>query len=70
MAETICMDCDHLSESRSGHPRYWMCLKFPRRNEGFGFVTRDVWEKASPYAYCSDINHGLCPLFEPKKEKI
>ena len=68
MAETICTDCEHISELQSGHPRYWMCLKHPRKNDGFGNVTHTTWDKASPYMYCVDINGGECPLFEPKKE--
>ncbi len=66
---TYCVDCDNLSEIQSGHPRYWMCLKFPRLIEGFGHVTKNGWDKAPPYMFCININGGNCPLFEPKKEK-
>ncbi len=68
MADTYCVDCDNLAEGRASHPRYWTCLKFPRTNEGFGFVTHSVWDKAEPFMYCTGINGGICPVFEPKKE--
>jgi hypothetical protein len=61
-----CEDCDHLHSDRSGHPRYWMCMKH-KRSEGYGFVVRGTWSKFSPYMYASDINDGFCPLFERKK---
>lgn len=63
---TICSACQHVHEdSRKGHPRYWLCVKFPSR-DGFGFVTRDTWDKAEPYRRCGQINtEGMCPLFEP-----
>ncbi len=60
-----CEDCDHLHSARSGHPRYWMCMKHPR-SSGFGFVTRDKWDRFAPYMYASDINDGFCPLYTPK----
>ena len=63
-----CNDCEHLHGNRSRHPRYWMCSKFPRR-EGFGFVTRNAWDKFDPYMYASDINGGACPLWTRKRTK-
>ncbi len=68
-APTICSDCDHMHNERTGHPRYWMCMKFPRTADGFGFVTDTVWDKAAPYMYCVDINGGVCPLFEPRRNE-
>ena len=61
-----CEDCEHQHPDRGGHPRYWMCLKH-KRTQSFGFVTRTKWDKFAPYLYCSDVNDGLCPLFERKK---
>lgn len=62
---TLCIDCDNLHDDRKRHPAYWMCRKFPRL-EGFGFVTRDLWDSFPPFMYASQINGGACPLFEPK----
>ncbi len=64
-AETYCEDCDN----RIPHkwPSRDMCIEH-KREEGFGFVRRNTWDNAPPYAYCKDVNYGHCPLFKPRKE--
>ena len=67
MEPTYCAACDHVVEhTRKSAPWYWQCIKFPRL-DGFGFVTTEEWVNKPPYGYCHHINHGLCPLFEPKR---
>lgn len=65
---TYCADCDNVHPStQKGHPARWLCIKFPRL-EGFGFVTKDAWEKFEPYMPCKDINGGNCPLYQEKQQ--
>ena len=65
---TICQECDNVHPaSLKSHPRYWLCVKFPRL-EGFGFVTLTTWTMFEPFMNCHGINGGACPLFTPKKE--
>ncbi len=64
---TYCEDCDHMDPwSRKGNSRYALCTKFPRMT-GAGFVSKDKFDKDSPYNYCNAINLGHCPLWEPIK---
>jgi hypothetical protein len=67
---TFCEDCDNVEpNSRKRSPSSWVCLKFPRI-EGGGFVAPKVWATVDPFMRCTGINGGLCPVFEPLKEKI
>jgi hypothetical protein len=64
---TFCEDCEHLhGASKNLHPRLWLCNKFPRL-EGQGFVARKAWAENEPFMRCVNINGGLCPCFEEKK---
>lgn len=66
---TICSDCANCFKvNKSDPPWRWLCIRM-KRLEGFGFVTRDTWDSMPPYAYCKDINHGSCPMFEYPHEK-
>lgn len=61
---TYCADCAHLYQVNPRDAPYrWLCQKF-KRMDGFGFVTKDKWDDMPPYAYCKDINHGACPLWQ------
>lgn len=67
---TYCESCDHVSRAREGTPSYrWLCLKHPN-DAGFGFVTREFWDKDDPYLRCVNVNGGNCPLFEKRKEAV
>ena len=69
MRMTYREDCCHVAEHSREGPRYrWMCLKHPRTNEGFGFVTHSFWDKEPPYLFCKDVNAGACPVFEPLED--
>lgn len=69
MTETICNECEHHRIPYSGaHPARWYCEKH-KRLEGFGFVTRDVWDKYIPFLPCHQVNGGCCPLFERTKDE-
>lgn len=65
---TYCRTCEHQGQdSKSSPPWYWYCRRVPRL-DGYGWVTELSWTDAPPFAYCKDINHGRCPLWEPRKE--
>lgn len=50
-------------------PWKWTCAKH-KRTEGFGFVTKGLWDAATPHLYCKDMNPcGSCPLYEPKRDQ-
>lgn len=68
MAEgyTVCDDCLHVM--RDGPSYRWTCHECARK-EGFGFVTRKLWEKDAPFMYCRDINGGACKMFERKEKE-
>ncbi len=62
---TWCDECDHVHPtSRKLPPWRWLCMKHPRLNEGFGFVTGTSWDNAEPYLKCKDCNAGACPNFK------
>ena len=62
---TVCSRCKHIYvPNKSAQPWYWLCIKHPRLNEGFGFVTDETWDNAPPYLRCADVNAGACPLYE------
>lgn len=64
---TLCRHCDNVLEiSRNSPPWRWQCMKFPRL-DGFGYVTDEEWVNKPPYGYCQSINHGSCPLWEPRR---
>lgn len=63
---TICSECTHLHGDSHGPPWYWLCSRHPRM-EGFGFVTRKIWDKFPPFLFCRDVNGGACPLYEEKE---
>jgi hypothetical protein len=68
MTPTFCHDCEHVSdETRKRSPHGWLCLKH-KRLEGQGFVHPDYWSNEEPYLRCKDVNGGLCPLFEKRRE--
>lgn len=65
MKPTYCIDCKHVHQDTiKSAPWYWLCTRHSRLNEGFGFVTDHIWDKAPPFLYCKDVNAGACPLFE------
>lgn len=35
-----------------------------KRLEGFGFVSRTMWDNTEPYLRCNQVNGGMCPLFK------
>lgn len=66
---TYCLACDHVHKGSVKLPPYrWLCMKHPRLNEGYGFVTPDTWDNAPPYLFCKDVNAGACPLYEERKD--
>ena len=66
---TYCSDCRHVyTVNKSDQPWYWLCMRH-KRADGYGFVTPDAWISKPPYAYCRDVNLGMCPLFEPLQEQ-
>lgn len=65
---TYCENCLNVTNESKHKPSYaWTCIKHPRLS-GAGFVVKGVWERDTPHLYCRDVNHGGCPLFEPKRE--
>lgn len=65
---TFCRDCANVErQSRKGHVRGWLCLRFPRL-EGQGFVDPNYWSAHEPFMRCDGINGGACPMFEQRKE--
>ena len=66
MTHTFCEDCKHCDKT-SKHQRYWLCRRH-KRVDGFGFITKDMWDNAEPFLYCRNVNGGLCPLYEEIKE--
>lgn len=65
---TYCADCKHVHPESGGAPWTWMCSKHERR-EGYGFVTKEVWDKFPPFLYCKDVNGGACPLYEERENE-
>ncbi len=64
---TFCEDCEHLHPASKGPPWRWLCSKSPRM-EGYGFITRGMWDHMDPFMLCVGINGGACPMFEQKPE--
>lgn len=66
MTPTPCEDCDMVhSDTRKLSPHRWRCVKFPVL-PGFNAVAPS-WQPDPPYARCAEINHGLCPVFKPRR---
>jgi hypothetical protein len=64
---TLCRDCDHVHTATRKEAFYrWRCSKFPVLT-GFNPVDPDYLPDP-PYAKCTDINHGLCPVFRLRRE--
>lgn len=67
-----CIDCEHWHTDNKSLPSYrHMCAKWPNPDSaGFGFVTRDRWDKDDPFRKCSELNkHGICPLYRERRDK-
>ena len=64
-AHTFCESCQHVM--KKGPSYAWTCQKFPRK-EGFGFVTRDVWDREVPHMRCTGINGGACPVYQEVRD--
>ena len=60
-----CQDCKHAD--KTGPTWSWLCRKHPSQ-QGFGFVTREWWDKDAPFLRCKDVNAGSCPLFEEAED--
>lgn len=66
---TPCEDCDHVHPaSRKKLPSQWLCLKF-KKLSGLDAVAPTERIILEPYQRCFGINGGICPLFEPLKDK-
>lgn len=65
---TYCENCDNVTAESRSKPSYaWTCIKHPRVS-GAAFVVRGVWERDTPHLRCADVNGGMCPLFEERKD--
>lgn len=64
-----CSTCEHL-ESKTGHPRYWLCMCFERDQR-----SPINGEQLPPYHYCSDVRRlgrtgpHDCPFWSEKRDE-
>jgi len=65
---TLCERCEHVTlETRKQRPRYWQCARH-KRFDRVSFLSDADWSEVDPHLYCRDVNGGMCPLFEPRRE--
>lgn len=66
---TLCSQCDNVHpETRQKSLWQWRCMKHPRVPR-LGWLVEDGYEDNDPrWLRCNDVNGGMCPLFEPKRE--
>lgn len=65
---TYCRKCEHVTlDTRKLRPRYWQCAMH-RRFDRVSFVSDEDWSEVNPFLACRDVNGGMCPLFEPRRE--
>lgn len=65
-----CADCEFWHPDNASKPsRLHMCAAWPNPNaRGYGFVTRDKWDRDDPFRRCADLNRdGICPLYREKR---
>lgn len=63
---TYCSECEHRYVVNRGDPAFrWLCLMH-KRADAVGFVDRAELTHP-PYAACSRVNFGNCPLYEPAR---
>lgn len=65
----FCEDCEHCHAPPGCEekPYLWLCRKFPKA-EGYGSISRKLWDDGQPFKRCRDVKVGQCPLYEERKE--